>query len=201
MRCVRDAALLRATTEHAETANNLKQKPEPNRHERGYLCHEPGENNGYPVCGKQQNVTTQHTRDCARGAETRNHQTCRIATGKRRRGKDMRKSGEYAADQIKNQVSNMTQPVLDIVAEDEKKKHVAEDVRDPAVHEHRSQKGEIDGNRSWLQSGHFHSLSREWLHEDAISGDDVFPGNNLGGDCRESVCELFVRAESLEKYK
>ena len=62
----------------------------------------------------------------------------------------MRESRDDSADQIVEEVTNVPESILDVVAKDKKKKHVAKDVRDAAVHEHRSQQSEIDRNRRWL---------------------------------------------------
>jgi hypothetical protein len=47
-----------------------------------------------------------------------------------------------AAEEIKEQVSNVAEPVFNIVPEDVKKPHVAEDVEEPSVEKHGGQKRE-----------------------------------------------------------
>ena len=88
----------------------------------------------------------------------------------------------------------MTDAIFDVVAKDKKKKHVPEDVRQAAVHEHRSEQREIDGNRRRLQSRHFELLAGELLHDNAVARDDVFAGNDFSGNGREGVRESFVVA-------
>src|SRR6266478_9990650 len=113
----------------------------------------------------------------------------------------MRESGKHTADQVKDQITKVAQPIFDVIAENEKKKHVAKDVRDAAVHEHGSDQREIDWNRRRLQSWHFETLARDRLHHNPIARRDVFAGNDLGRHGRKGVGESFVGPESLEKYE
>ena len=46
----------------------------------------------------------------------------------------------------------MAHAVLDVVAKNPKEEHVAGDVRDAAMHEHRNDQGEINGTRRGLQT-------------------------------------------------
>ena len=93
----------------------------------------------------------------------------------------MRESGKHTADQVKDQITKVAQPIFDVIAENEKKKHVAKDVRDAAVHEHGSDQREIDWNRRRLQTWHFETLPRDRLHHNPIARRDVLAGNNLLG--------------------
>ena len=95
----------------------------------------------------------------------------------------------------------MTDAIFDVVAKDKKKKHVAEDVRDAAVHEHRSDQREVNRNRRRLQSRHLVPLTGELLHHNAVARDDVFAGNDLRGNRGESVRESFVVAEALQEHE
>ena len=65
----------------------------------------------------------------------------------------MGQAGDYSADKIKNQVPEMTQSILDVVAKDIKGPHIAQQVKKAAVKEHKGQKsnrllarGEVGGD-------------------------------------------------------
>src|SRR5260370_40068674 len=95
----------------------------------------------------------------------------------------------------------MTDAIFDVVAKDKKEKHVAEDVRQAAVHEHRSDQGEVNGTRRRLQSRHFQGLTGERLKHDAVARDDVSASDDLCRNGRKRISELFVVAKALEKDK
>ena len=113
----------------------------------------------------------------------------------------MRQTSEHAADQVKYQITKVAHAIFDVIAEDEKKEHVAEDVRDASMHEHGRDQREIDWNRRRLEARHFETLPRDRLHHNPIARRDVFARNDLRRDGRKSVGEFFVRAEALEKYE
>ncbi len=69
------------------------------------------------------------------------------------------------------------------------------------MHEHRSDQSEVHGNRRRLQSRHFHALASERLHQNAVTRDDVLAGNDLSGNSRERVGELFVVSETLQEHE
>src|SRR6266571_292907 len=94
----------------------------------------------------------------------------------------------------------MPKSIFDVVAKDEKEEHVAEDVRDAAMHEHRGEQREVNRNRSRLQTRHFDSLSSKVLH-DYRPRSEVPASNNFSGNCRVRVSELFVAAETLQEDK
>ena len=100
-----------------------------------------------------------------------------IHLGKRCVG--VRQTGEHSADKIKDQIAKVANAIFDVIAEDEKKKHVAEDVRQAAVHEHRSDQRQVNRDRRWLQARHLDALTCERLHQNAIAGDDVMTRNDL----------------------
>src|SRR5438552_12015376 len=112
----------------------------------------------------------------------------------------MREPRDDSADEVKNQISNMTEAIFDVVTKDKKEKHVAEDVRNAAVHEHRSEQRQVNRNRSRLQSRHLDALAGELL-DGYWTGDDVPAGDDLTRNRRVGVGELVVTAETLKKHK
>src|SRR5205823_12803113 len=116
-------------------------------------------------------------------------------------GEDVRQSGQHAADQIKDRIPKVTDAVFDVIAENEKKKHVAKDVRDASVHEHGSDQRQIDGNGRRLQTRHFETLARDRLYHNPIARRNVSASNDLRRHGRKGVSEFFIRAEALEKHK
>src|SRR5437588_1181187 len=63
VRRVRDASLLRAAAKHAESADQLKHKPQSDSDEGGHWHCEPPQEHHHPVGRKQQNVAAEHTGD------------------------------------------------------------------------------------------------------------------------------------------
>jgi len=57
-------------------------------------------------------------------------------------GKEMDQTGRYTAEEIKEKISDVPQPVLHVVSEDVKEPHVSEEVKDPPMEKHGSQEGE-----------------------------------------------------------
>src|SRR5439155_16241643 len=200
VRCVRDAALLRAAAQHAEPADQLKHKPQTDGDEGGHWHCYPTQEHHYSICWEQQNVSPEHAGDRARRAQARHQQAGLVTARKRYRSEDVRQTSEHAADQVKYQITKVAHAIFDVIAEDEKKEHVAEDMRDASMHEHGSDQREIDRNRRRLKSRHFETLPRDRLHHNPIARRNVTAGNDLRRDGRKSVSEFFVRAEALEKY-
>ena len=95
----------------------------------------------------------------------------------------------------------MTQTIFDVVAKDPKEEHVAEDVGNAAVHEHRSDQRQIDGNRRRLESRHFDAPAGKRVHDDAIASDYVPAGNDLRWNGGVGVSELIVCSQVLKKHK
>src|ERR1700730_1817428 len=113
----------------------------------------------------------------------------------------MGEPGQHPAEQIEDQIPEMPQTVLDIVTKDPEEQHVAKDVRDAAVHEHRGDQREIHRNRRWLQARHLDSLTGERMDQHAIASYDVSVSDDLARDSRERIREPFVCPEALEKNK
>jgi hypothetical protein len=51
--------------------------------------------------------------------------------------------GGYTTEEIKNEISNVTQPVFDVIPEDVKKPHVHDNMKEPSVKKHGGQKRQI----------------------------------------------------------
>src|SRR5204863_8471305 len=104
------------------------------------------------------------------------------------------------ADNIENKIPQVTKTNFDVVTKDEKEKHIAENVRDAAMHEHRGEQREVNRNRRRLQAWHFDALAGELL-DSYRTGDNVPAGDDLTGNRRVRVGELIVAAETLKKHK
>src|SRR5207237_1331574 len=113
----------------------------------------------------------------------------------------MRESRENPADEVKNEISQVTEAIFDIIAKDKKKKHIAEDVSDAAVHEHRSDQREISGNGSTGHSGRLYGLPGNRLDHETAGDRPIIAGNDSLGNCRKLRGELLVAAEALEQHK
>jgi len=51
--------------------------------------------------------------------------------------------GGYTTHEVKDEISNVTQPVFNVISEDIKKPHVHDDMKEPSVEKHGGQKREI----------------------------------------------------------
>src|SRR2546421_12848659 len=100
----------------------------------------------------------------------------------------MRESREDSADKVENKIPQVTETVFDVVAKDKKEKHIAENVRDAPMHEHRGEQREVNRNQCRLQSWHLHALAGELLDRDRPR-DDISAGDDLSGHGRVSVGE------------
>src|SRR5437667_1800845 len=201
VRRVSDAALLRAAAKHAEAADQLKHKPQTDGEESGHRHCEPPQKHHHPICWEEQNVSAEHAGDRARRAQARYYQAGLVTAGERNGREHMREAGQHAADKIKDQITKVAHAIFDVIAENEKKKHVAKDVRDASVHEHGSDQRQIDGNRRRLQTRHLETLARDRLHHYPIARRNVSASNDLRRHGRKGVSEFFIRAEALEKHK
>src|SRR5882672_3377559 len=95
----------------------------------------------------------------------------------------------------------MTHPVFDVIAKDPEKEHVAGNVRDAAVHEHRYEQSEVDRKRGRLQTGNQELLTGGRNYHDAIRSSDVAAGNDLSGHGRVCQSKSLVSAELLQEDK
>ena len=93
----------------------------------------------------------------------------------------------------------MAQTIFNVVAKDPKEKHVAEDVRDAAVHEHRRDQREPNRNRRRLETRHLDALAGEGLYGDLTRRGDISAGDYLFWDGGIRVCEFIIRAQPLKK--
>jgi len=57
--------------------------------------------------------------------------------------KEVDQAGCHATEKIKNEISNMTEPVFDVISEDIEKPHVHDNMKESSVKKHGSQKREI----------------------------------------------------------
>ena len=90
--------------------------------------------------GQDHEVGAEHSRDRAAGADVRDLTFGRGSVGKRDEGLERRR-GE-AAEEIEGEEAKVSQRILDVVPEDPKEQHVADDVEPAAVHEHGGDGGE-----------------------------------------------------------
>ncbi len=104
---------------------------------------------------------------------------------------------KHTGREVEGGVAAVPEVVLDVVAEDPQEQHVAEQVHQAAVHEHRHQEGEVHGAGSLLQRDDGRLVAD--LDPDRLR--DVFAGSDLLGDGREGVGELLVVAHALEEHE
>jgi hypothetical protein len=69
--------------------------------------------------------------------------------------------------------------IFEVIAEYPEEKHVAEDVRDAAVHEHRSKQREIDTAGRRLQARLLEAVAAHRVLHDARRGYHIAPGRDL----------------------
>ncbi len=105
------------------------------------LNEEAEKNNRVDPCGREKKeIRPENTGDCAAGAYHRH-------LGMRGR-KCMGVCRDYAAEEIEHNEPQVPEPVFDIVSEYPKIKHVAANMKNPAMHKHRGKYREY--HRYWL---------------------------------------------------
>ena len=95
----------------------------------------------------------------------------------------------------------MTEAIFYVVTKDKKKKHVAEDVSDAAVHEHRGDQCEVSRDWSTWHSRRLYGLTSNRFEHETAWNRPIIAGDDSPGNCRTFVGELFVAAETLKKHK
>ena len=138
---------------------NWNSEPDSDRHVSRNLREKSEKNHRHATCGMKQKVTTQHSRDRARSAQDSESAYCSCSLAKARSRKHVGQRRDHAADQVEDEVPDMAQTIFDVVAKDPKEEHVAEDVRDAAVHEHRSEQREVNRKRRFAETRYQHSLA------------------------------------------
>src|SRR6185369_11914734 len=108
---------------------------------------------------------------------------------------------DHAAKEVKNEITYVTKPVLNVVAKDPEKQHIAANVHEATVHEHRRKKRDVYRNWCYFQSGNQQSLSCDRVNQHSTWSHDVVTRQNLSRDCRKGVGEVFVCSELLKKDK
>ena len=92
----------------------------------------------------------------------------------------------------------MPQTVFEVVAENPQVEHVAEDVHDAAVHEHRADEREVDRHRDGLKLDAHHLAGRR-VAAQGHGPRDVGAGHDLLRHGRPRVVELVVRPQPLQE--
>lgn len=95
----------------------------------------------------------------------------------------------------------MAHRILNIVAKNEQEQHVAGNMPDTAMHEHRSDQGQPDRNGCNAQARQEHPLMRIRIDEDFCFGDNVVPGQDLAGNGGVSISKMLVVSPFLVIYK
>jgi len=142
-------AVLRASSQRPEAAEELNEKPEKDEKDRRQLAHEKEDEYGdqchHPRSRKESEIAAEHTRDRPRRADHRDG-TCRIDD-------NLPNSASKAAQEIEPGESFNSQRVFDIVSKYIEKPHIADQVNPTAVQKHtgkgrtETRKTEIDGQR------------------------------------------------------
>src|SRR5215471_11357712 len=134
----RDLSSFRPGRPGDQAAQELDQEPEPQDEERGdadQADEEAHDDEGEDVGSRKKQQI---------GAEHPGHRPARSdhGDGRVRIERHLRERGDKARRQIEDQKSTVTQGVLDVVAEDPQVEHVAADVQEAPVQEHRRENGE-----------------------------------------------------------
>src|SRR2546429_4294369 len=95
----------------------------------------------------------------------------------------------------------MPQRIFDVVAKNPQEQHIAENMGNSAVHEHRRQQRDVHCAWRWLQAGNFERLPGNRLLFHVIGRDDIVAAYNLLRNRRKLVSKLLVFTQSLEEYK
>src|SRR5215213_3656541 len=144
----------------------------------------------------KQKVTTQHTRDRPGSAEAR-HEHAALITRECCGRKHVGQRRNQPAKQVEDCISDVAQTVLDVVAKDPEKQHVAADVCDAAVHEHRGKERQINRKRCYTKTRDQQALSGYGILKDTSLSNHVVPGDNLQRNGRECVGKMRVSSELL----
>ncbi len=91
----------------------------------------------------------------------------------------------------------MPDHIFDVVAENPQKQHIAEKVHKIAVHKHRTQKIEIDGQRRRVMR----NLRRLSADVYQLRRNNINAGRDLLRHERKSVGKRLVAAQTLQKHK
>lgn len=113
--------------QHINRGQKLKQKPDAEHEIRRYGHQENKDQREDAFTGKEHSVGAHHPRDGSAGAD-RGHGGAPVED-------DVQQAGTYTAKKIKEQIRQMAEVVLDIVAEHPQEEHVAGDVQQAAVQE------------------------------------------------------------------
>src|SRR5688500_16183324 len=89
VRRISNAALLSACAQHAESANQLECKPDPDRDPCRNVREETEENYRHTACGMKQHITSQHSGNRTGSTQARNEHV-RLLAGESRGGKHVR---------------------------------------------------------------------------------------------------------------
>jgi len=125
-----------------QTAHELYNSPKTDNYQGWYshdLDKKTEKDNGVdPGPGKEEDVGAQYPRYCPAGSDHRD----RGIRGRQCVGI----GGKDAAEEIKQKEPQVAQHVFDVIAEYPEVEHVATDMKEPAVHEHRGEDGQERGN-------------------------------------------------------
>ena len=146
-----------------------------------------------PAVRMKHEIAAHHTRDRARRAKTGYERVF----PKDERGRHVRQRRRDARHQIKGQVSRVREIVLDVVTENPEKQHVAEQMHQAAVHEHRRQQCEVHADWRVFERDDDSLIAKFDGH---VLG-DVSSGANFLRDGRKGVGERLVRANTLQEHE
>jgi hypothetical protein len=137
VREVGDAAVRPRRAEVEVAEEDLLDEPEAEDQQRRELDdrdEEDDEDQRHDAGGwEQDQVAAEHARDRPRGTDVRH--------GRVRPDRDLERRRGEPAEQVEDQELDRPHRVLDVVAEDPQEQHVAAEVQQAAVHEHRGEDG------------------------------------------------------------
>ena len=143
-------------------------------------------------------IGPQHARDRAGSTQARRQR--RLARAIERHEGERR---DDAGGKIEEQVFHMPHVVLDVVAEDPQKPHVAGQMHDAAVHEDCRQQRHPRRDRRGLEAGigHLDHALGCLDHPHRRLGDDVSPRDDLGGHLAIGERDVVVGPHLLEHHE
>ena len=161
----------------AGAAVDLEKEPEADGEEGGHADGEDEEKPDADAAAREENdVATKDAGNGAGGAEAWDE----LVLPEEGSAEYVREAGEYAAKEVEEQVAQVAEGIFKVVAEDPEIKHVAEEVKEAAVHEHAAKEGKEYGYVGLREAGVYEDLLGNGIGYELRAGDDVVARQDLG---------------------
>ena len=185
------AAGLRTPSNHPEGADQLEHEPETDRYIAGHIGEHSEHDDGDPPVRVKDEIAAHHTGDRSGRTETGYERVF----PERERRRHVGQRSRNPRREIKGQISRVREIVLDVVTENPEKQHVAEQMHQAAVHEHRCQQCDVHADRRVFERDDDSLIAK--FDSDVLG--DVCAGANFLRDRGKGVGERLVRADSLSE--